>query len=310
VNPVVSVICLCYNHESFVKEALQSVVLQTYSPIEIILVDDASTDKSQERIRDFVKGHTEVKIIYNAQNLGNCKSFNLALKQAKGKYVIDFATDDVMMLNRIERQVDAFEKLDETYGVIFTNAAIIGEKGEDLGSHFKGEKIPSGDVYKDILSTYFINPPTMMIRKSVLDKLGGYDENLSYEDFDFWIRSSRDFKYYYLDEILTKRRIVKNSHSKKFFTQGNEQIIDSTFKAIKKAMWLNRNDEENDFIAKRIRYELRNSFYVGNFRFTEKYFELLRNLDANDLLSSFIRILAQLRIPVYPLYKIYLKIKK
>ncbi|MBX9852387.1 MAG: glycosyltransferase family 2 protein [Cytophagaceae bacterium] len=310
-KPIVSVICLCYNHEKFIKEALQSIIDQSYSALEIIVVDDFSKDKSKDVIRDFIKNHPSIRFIAHNSNIGNCKSFNEALKLATGKYIIDFSTDDVMAPSRIEEQVSAFERLDESYGVIFTNALLIDEKGKETETHYADtDVVPSDDIYEAVVSRYFINPPTMMIRKNVLDELGGYDESLSYEDFDFWIRSARKYKYYYLDRALTRRRILPSSHSVKFFTKGNVQIIDSTYRVIRKALWLNQNEKENEALVKRIKYEMRSSFYLGSFRYAKKYFSLLKDLKDDDLLSTCIFYFSRLRIHVYPFYKLYLKFKK
>ena len=310
-KPIVSVICLCYNHEKFIKEALHSIIVQNYPSLEIIIVDDFSKDGSREIIKEFIKTCPQVKFIENKTNIGNCKSFNNALKSVTGKYIIDFSTDDVMVASRIEEQVNTFEKLDDTYGVIFTNAFLIDERGKNLGLHYEDSKaVPSGDVYESVIFRYFINPPTMMIRRKVLDELGGYDESLSYEDFDFWVRSARNYKYYYLDKVLTRRRILSSSHSVKFFTRGNVQIIDSTYRVIKKALWLNKNEKENEALAARIKYEMRSSFYLGSFRYVKKYFSLLKELKDDDFTSTLIFYLSRFRIHVYPFYRLYLKFKK
>src|SRR5690554_6116465 len=103
-QPLVSVICLCHNHERFLEEAIDSVLDQTYPNIEIIVVDDASTDGSKALLKDIcVKNN--LPFIDIAENIGNCAAFNKGFSVAKGKYVIDFAMDDVMMPERIEKQV-------------------------------------------------------------------------------------------------------------------------------------------------------------------------------------------------------------
>ena len=78
-NPLVTIICLSYNHEKFVVETLNSVVNQNYSPIELIIVDDYSTDATKSIIEDWLLSHSDVRFIANEVNLGNTKSFNNAL---------------------------------------------------------------------------------------------------------------------------------------------------------------------------------------------------------------------------------------
>ena len=309
-NPLVSVICLCYNHQKYLLEAINSVLDQSYKEIELIIVDDCSTDSSRELLRKLASDFPQIRLLENEVNRGNCKSFNKALALSKGKYIIDFATDDVMFPNRIQKQVESFEKLGKEYGVLFTNALNIDESGRVLYAHFKEQaNIPSGDIYKTLLEKYLINPPTMMMKKSVLDQLGGYDESLHYEDFDFWVRSSRDFKYFYLNEILTQRRIVGTSHSAKFYQKKSQYMAESTYRVIEKARWLNKNKEENESLQIRIQSELRLAFYMENFMLVRKYGSLLKLLDGETVLSKLICFLSLLKVPVFSFYKIYLKIK-
>lgn len=194
--PLVSVICLCYNHARFVREAVVSVVGQTYKNLQVIVADDNSNDGSVSEIQKLKAEYPFLEILLLTHNVGNCKAFNSAFKLAKGKFIIDFATDDVMMPDRIEKQVLYFEQSDQHVGVVFTDATYIDEAGKFIRNHFPYllkkkliTHIPQGDVYRDVLSTYFIPGPTMMVRREVLDFLGGYDEELTYEDFDFWVRS-------------------------------------------------------------------------------------------------------------------------
>src|SRR5688572_3746734 len=115
-KPLVTVICLCYNHERFVREAITSVLSQTYSNLQVIVVDDKSTDKSVDAIRDKIAPYGEITFLPLPTNHGNCRAFNKGLALAKGEYIIDFATDDLMAPERISKQVEAFQQLDSSYG--------------------------------------------------------------------------------------------------------------------------------------------------------------------------------------------------
>ncbi|MDX5396863.1 MAG: glycosyltransferase family 2 protein, partial [Hymenobacteraceae bacterium] len=190
-QPLVSVICLCYNHARFLEEALQSVLAQTYKNIEIIVVDDFSTDNSASIIDRFCEKHPKITFIRNEKNYGNCRSFNTAWRQSKGDFIIDFATDDVMQPERVMEQVQALQQAGPQYGVCYTDAVLIDEQSRQVGYHYKrikkGELLsfaPSGDVFAEVLRRYFINPPSMLMRREVFEKLNGYDETMAYEDFD------------------------------------------------------------------------------------------------------------------------------
>jgi glycosyltransferase involved in cell wall biosynthesis len=256
-QPLVTVICLCYNHERFVQEAIESVYHQNYPLVQLIIVDDCSLDKSVSVIRDLIKDRSEVIFIANDKNIGSCKSFNLALKVAKGDYLIDLAADDVLLPDRITRGVEALENAGPEYGVQFTDAEIISEDGNPLYLHskkFPHHTIPQGDIYKNLIDQYFICSPTMMFRKEVLEHMKGYDEALAFEDFDFWIRSSRSYKYCYSTQVLLKKRVVNNSMSHTQFTKGNMQRW-STLMVCKKIKTLNKSGEEDHALRKRLRYE-------------------------------------------------------
>ena len=180
-SPLVSIVCLCYNHERFVAEALESVFHQTYSNIQIIVVDDCSTDSSVPIIKEVIdKYSNKVQFLELKRNFGNCKAFNQGMALATGDFIIDFATDDVLLPDRIEKQVSFFKRQKEDVGVVFTDAIYINENGELIRSHYDYlfnkkliDHVPSGNVFRDVLTTYFISSPTMMVRKEVIECILG-----------------------------------------------------------------------------------------------------------------------------------------
>ncbi|HEY3402885.1 MAG TPA: glycosyltransferase [Ohtaekwangia sp.] len=302
--PKVSVICLCYNHEDFVKEALESVWAQTYPNIELIIVDDASRDRSVEVIRKLLVDHPHDRFIALPENVGNCRAFNQAFSFVTGEYVIDFATDDVMEPDRISRQVALFNTLDNSFGVIFTDAIYIDVKGKVLREHFaylQKKKllaaIPTGDVYQSVLTTYFICSPTMMIRTKVLTELNGYDPNLSYEDFDFWVRSSRNYKYAYLPDKLTRVRRTGNSMSSGWYKRGDKQLY-STYRVCEKALLLNRTTEDNRALCKRVKYELRHSVFSGNRVEARLFYNMTKQLRCTSVEDHVLLVLNFFRLPL------------
>ncbi len=280
-TPLVSVVCLCYNHERFVEEALQSVRNQTYPNIQLIVVDDYSTDESVEVIKRVLSDFPGAEFMACLSNLGNCIAFNKGFEKTKGDFIIDLSADDVLLPERIEKGVKIFQSVGVEVGVNFGDAEQIDETGKSLGFHsdrFPHDTIPRGDVYREVISGYFINSPTMMVRRTVFEKLGGYDESLAYEDFDFWVRSARYFKYCYTAEPLVKRRIVASSLGQKQYNKGSKQL-GSTFKVCEKAYALNKTSEENDALKKRIRYEIRHALRLGEIRLAWEYWKLARKTD-------------------------------
>lgn len=255
---------------------MQSVLDQTYGNCELIVVDDGSTDKSVDVIEAFRLVHPHIVFINLKRNVGICKAFNTGLKISHGEYVIDLAADDVLLPARLERGIEVFKGLDGGYGVIFSDADWINENGDHLFFHSSKhphESIPKGNVYKELIERYFICSPTMMFRRNVIETLGGYNENLTYEDFDFWIRSSRIFNYYYSPEVSVKKRKLKNSLSHSQFKVLNKHN-DSTWQVCKKIMELNRTTEEQHALRNRLQYEMRQSIKTLDVALACKYVSL------------------------------------
>ncbi len=274
---LVTVICLCHNHQAFVVEALQSVLQQTHAYVQLIVLDDASTDGSKIAIANFVSQHPTIEYIDLLENVGSCRAFNIALKKAKGNFIIDLAADDVLLPERIQEGLACFEKKGSEYGLQFSDALLIQVDGRNAGLHsdrFPHTSIPQGDIYKDLIERYFICSPTMMFRKELIDELGGYDEQLSYEDFDLWIRSARQWKYCYVPKALIKRRILAGSLSAKQFSMRSPHQY-STYLICKKIMYLNKTRDEQHALNRRIRYEMRVNLRLLNWKLVWKYLNLL-----------------------------------
>jgi glycosyltransferase involved in cell wall biosynthesis len=265
--PVVSVVALCFNHARFLVEALDSVVVQTYAHWELIIVDDASSDGSQAVIQQWVAAHpgraAHVILRTPSESRGACAAFNQGLALCRGEFVVDLATDDVLLPTRLAEQVAAFATLDASYGVIYTDAELIDEAGQFVRLHYRRDargrpipKVATGGVFADVLGRYFISTPTMLIRREVLTELGGYDENLVYEDFDFWVRSARRWQYHFLDRVLTRKRLHPHSHSRKLYRLGDRQLA-STIQVCAKAAALCQTPVERKALRQRLRYEAR-----------------------------------------------------
>lgn len=276
--PLVSVICLCYNQRPFVREAVESVFKQTYQNVQLILVDDASTDGSVEEISRLKKEFSSLEVLLLETNLGNCSAFNRGLALAKGQYLIDLAADDALLPNRIEKGVDVLLHSGREYGVHFSDAEIVDERGKHISYHsdrFPHNAVPQGDIYKELIENYFICSPTIMFTRDVIEHLQGYDEGLAYEDFDFWIRSSRVFRYSYTPEVLVKKRVVSTAMTQeqfRIFTKHSR----STYRVCEKIMSLNQSKEENAALAKRMLYEAVLNLRLLNFRMAVKFL-LLRS---------------------------------
>jgi glycosyltransferase involved in cell wall biosynthesis len=287
-SPKVSVICLCYNQAPYVQDALRSVVAQTYRPIELIIADDGSADDSVAKICEIlpqIPTEIVVKTLFLPKNIGNCKAFNLAWQMATGDFIIDHAADDLLLPAHVAGLVAAFQNAPPHVGIAFSDVWIANEDAQPVRTFYKrntqgqlAEQVPSGDIYADLLHRHCVCTPAMMIRNEVLQRLGGYDESLTYEDYDFWVRSSREWHYLFTDNITVIKREVSGSHSDKMYRKGFSPYRYSTLQVCRKAAALNRNPSEDAALARMVRYQMRLCLRQRDFTNLQGFYELLQKI--------------------------------
>jgi glycosyltransferase involved in cell wall biosynthesis len=284
---LVTVICSSYNHQKFVKESLQSILNQTYKHIQIIVIDDCSTDNSVEVIEQFTKEHSEIIFIKNKTNLGLTKSVTNAMNYVKGAFFIDLAADDILLPNCIETQLNSFKNSRfKNLAIVYGNAELITEEGYHSSYYFDVNeslkcktKRPSGDIYINVINAETtICSVSAMYNKSIFDKLNGYDTTLSYEDLDFWIRASRDYNIEFIDQVVMQKRIVPNSLQTTLHTKHNKNSY-STLAILRKAYKLNKNKKEHLALSKRVNFEILNSYRTSN------YLLMLKNIHLRFLIG-------------------------
>lgn len=295
-RPLVSVICISFNHAPYIEEALKSVFEQNYPNIEVIILDDGSGDGSTEVIRTLISDK-EISFIAHQTNLGYTKTFNQGLALAKGEFVIDFALDDVMLPDFIMSGIDRFEKEPVSTGIVYSNADYIDTNSKVIGNHKEillkkklVSELPEGNVFEQIIRRYFICTPTMIIRKQVFDRLGGYDESLTYEDFDFWVRSSRYWNYAYLDEVHMRKRKLQTSMSASRYQHRLNDQLKSTLNVCKKAFHLCKSKNEIIALKERLNYEYRQCLRNEAKELAEEYKDLLQLIGGHtNMVSKLVR---------------------
>ena len=314
-NTLVSIICTCYNQERYVEEALQSVVNQSYGNIELIVIDDCSNDNSLHHIKNFLKERPDIVLIENKERIGLCKGFNTGLNISSGKYVIDLSGDDVLLPSRVAMQVDFFEKLEDDFGVIYSNAEVVDTHGRHL-SYSYGDRNgvvkdmpPEGMIYKKLIENTVVATQTMMMRRHVMDELGGYDEELAYEDFDFWVRSSRKWKYAYQNEVLTRIRKTPGSLSTKQYVADDPQLL-STYKVCQKIKRLNRDKQEDEALIRRLKYEIKHAVLAEKKREGELFLQLLNEMTPLNSRDLFYKELNDLGLKTAWIRKALMALKK
>ena len=217
-GPLVSVIATCYNHSRFVVECFESIQAQTYPNIEFIIMDDHSTDGSVEIIEDWIRttGVTAT-FLPSDENRGICRVRNHALKHCNGTYLAMVSTDDAWLPDKLERHVKEMEAQPADVAVLYTDAYRMDESGAPIPEMFIEPYLPdihpppSGDIYEFLLDGNFIPSLTTLVRRARLVDVGPYDESLSFEDWDMWLRIAQRFKFFYHDVPSARYRVVSTS---------------------------------------------------------------------------------------------------
>lgn len=177
--PLVTVAISCYNHAFYVQHSIMSVLQQNYAAIELLVFDDGSQDGSAEVIRKLADEYGFC--FYAQQNQGLSATLNQALAQAKGKYFIPFGSDDIMMLDRVSRQV-AYMQQHPEFGACGGNVLNIDSSGKVLPK----QRINADAVqdFKHVLLDIGpgIAAPTMFFRTDILREVGGFADDIPLED--------------------------------------------------------------------------------------------------------------------------------
>jgi glycosyltransferase involved in cell wall biosynthesis len=271
-TPLVSVICTCFNHEKYVFEALNSVVNQTYSNIELFIIDNGSKDNSVEVIQNWLWLHdyfTSVKTYYHADTRNYCQVFNEALRKCKGTFVVDLAADDVLCPSHLDIAVSSLEA--SQAGVYFSNAILLDERGRsrtfyslDKNGSLK-DSVPQGDMYRHLVEKYVVCSATLVFRTFILLKENGYDESLSYEDFDIMVRLGRKYKFIFNNSIGVEKRLLRTSFSAGQYRVKNSIMLPSTYQVLKKINRMNRTEEEHMALINRSLHEIKHALASANF---------------------------------------------
>ncbi|ENV10510.1 hypothetical protein F966_00274 [Acinetobacter higginsii] len=231
-NPqsLVSVVVPCYNHENYVEGCIQSIIEQTYQNIELIIIDDGSKDNSVEKIQQIIPRCIERFSRFEFRkrsNKGLTATLNEALEWCKGEYYIVIASDDLMLEDRVIKQVEFLAKNLDFYACSGSQL-MIDEFGSIL-SESKQKHIIKKEVIKTknniFSSSNNIYSPTTMFRMSAIVELGYYDEDILIEDlYVFYMAAHYGMKHYQMTDILTKYRVHGSNNHKRFIWMHENKL--------------------------------------------------------------------------------------
>ena len=203
---LVSIIVPVYNRAHLITRTVGCLIGQSYQNIEIILVDDCSSDDIEGAVAAL--GDSRVRLIQQKINQGASAARNTGIAAAKGEIIAFHDSDDLCLFDKIERQMLALEKLPEEYIGVYTAVLFYTEVNQDTYSQMKSEVWPpanytplSGDMYLPTVNGNVMNLPTMLLKKSAVLAAGGLDERLrNNNDWDLTLRLTKLGKFHFLPD--------------------------------------------------------------------------------------------------------------
>jgi glycosyltransferase involved in cell wall biosynthesis len=200
-KPLVSVIIPTFNRSSMVVEAVESVLAQSYAELEVIVVDDGSTDDTRERLRSYGQ---RLILVVNEKNRGVSAARNRGIRQSRGEFVALLDSDDLWRPGKIQRQLDFFSA--HPRAMICQTEEIWVRRGRRVNPRQKHRKY-SGYIFPHCLPLCIVSPSAVMIRRELLSRVGLFDEQLpACEDYDLWLRIAAHEPIFLLGEPLIVKR--------------------------------------------------------------------------------------------------------
>ncbi len=216
-KPLVTVIIPYYNNdnEKFLRACFESIVQQTYSPIEFIVINDGSTDKASAFLE---KLQSEFHFIIKKQeNKGISGALNTGIKVAKGKYIAYMGADDYWANNKINMQVEFLENADESMAACCTRSFYVFENNASRPVPRLTRVLEQNDlIFDNLLKLNCVMASSVMIKREIFNEIGFFDEKSVLEDWDMWLRITDKYELGFLAEPLTYHRRHLSNRSNRF----------------------------------------------------------------------------------------------
>lgn len=212
-EPLVSIIMPVYNAEKYISIAIESIICQTYSNWELLLIDDCGIDNSMEIADKYIKSDERIKLFQNEKNMGIAYSRNKGLDASRGKYVAIMDDDEYAFSSRLEKQVKFLEE-NPTFDVVGGQVQTIDENGEIIESE---RKVLTDWLYIKTMFLFFniYHNSEVIFRKDLVERAQlRYEDGLfGMEDFKFWVKASKYGKMSNLDDLVLQHRMTANNET-------------------------------------------------------------------------------------------------
>jgi len=199
--PKVTVIIPTYNRREYVQEAIDSVLTQTYTDFEVIVIDDGSVDGTGEALR--TRYGDRIRYVWQ-ENQGESMARNRAIEMTQGTYIAFLDSDDMWLPDKLARQVPVLE-CQPSAGMVFCQSWIIDASGQRIGERPFGSNLKLSDLSFEEMSfgNRISGPSTTLIRRTALDRIGGFDSQIHFgEDWDLWLRMELHYQFAFIPEPL------------------------------------------------------------------------------------------------------------
>ena len=207
-QPLVSVIMPAYNAEKYIEKAIMSVVNQTYTNWELIVIDDGSKDSTSEIVEKLVKKDERIAFFANEKNMGVARTRNRGFDLAKGEYVALLDSDDIWLEEKLEKQLVLFTETDAD--IVYTSYGIIDVEDKKYKENYL---VPPQTDFEKMLGENHIGCSTVLLKKSVTEKYR-FNENFYHEDYVLWMQLLKDgYKACGLTEVLVQYRFYPGSRA-------------------------------------------------------------------------------------------------
>lgn len=208
--PAISIVMPFYNAAPYLAEAVKSILDQTFSHFEFIIINDGSTDGSEKIIQSF--SDNRIKYIQNDKNRGIVYSLNKGLDAAAGSLIARMDGDDISLPDRLERQFE-YLRMHPEADMVATQVQLINEKGHPTGFWKEDRENNSPEFIKEFLAiNNCIAHPTILAKADIIQKLRYRESQRRAEDYDLWLRwVSSGYTIHKIDSVLLKYRILPNS---------------------------------------------------------------------------------------------------
>lgn len=233
--PRISVIMPAYNAQRHIAEAIESILAQTFSDFELIVINDRSTDKTLSIITSYKKRDPRIRIVTNRGNHNIAKVLNFGIAQARSNIIARMDADDIAMIDRLELQYDLLSGSPDV-AVVGADIVIIDPEGK----HLDTRKYPDTDKkLKRCLFRYSpFAHPVVMFRKDAFEMVGGYNQICSpTEDLDLWFRMGVHYRFGSIPRLLLQYRISPTSASHSIMKRLEGLVFKIRFNAIKTLGW-------------------------------------------------------------------------